>query len=76
MYLYDRGYAVGITGRGWGWDVFPRLWPGAGWLTIGDSGMVARDFFEADGGGAHPDFTRFRLKIPYPGLRCAQTRRY
>lgn len=32
--------------------------PGTGWLTIGDSGMVAADFFEADGGASHPDFTK------------------
>lgn len=32
--------------------------PGAGWLTLGDSGIVAKDFFEADGGGTHPDFTK------------------
>ncbi len=31
---------------------------GGGWLTIGDSGMLARDFFEADGGASHPDFTK------------------
>jgi len=31
---------------------------GSGWLSIGDSGMVAKDFFEADGGGSHPDFTQ------------------
>jgi hypothetical protein len=31
---------------------------GAGWLTVGDSGVLAKDFFEADGGGGHPDFAR------------------
>jgi len=31
---------------------------GGGWLTVGDSGMLAADFFEADGGVSHPDFGR------------------
>ncbi len=31
---------------------------GTGWMTVGDTGMVAGDFFEADGGGTHPDFTQ------------------
>ncbi len=29
-----------------------------GWMTVGDSGLIAGDFFEADGGATHPDFTR------------------
>jgi hypothetical protein len=31
---------------------------GGGWLTIGDTGLVASDFFEADGGSGQPDFGR------------------
>lgn len=31
---------------------------GTGWMTLGDVGLHARDFFEADGGGTSPDFTR------------------
>lgn len=32
--------------------------PGAGWMTVSDTGLIAGDFFEADGGGSNPDFTR------------------
>ena len=32
--------------------------PGAGWMTVSDTGLVAADFFEADGGASHPDFTQ------------------
>ncbi len=32
--------------------------PGAGWMTVSDSGLIASDFFEVDGGSSHPDFTR------------------
>jgi hypothetical protein len=31
---------------------------GTGWLTVGDTGLLARDFFEADGGPGQPDFGR------------------
>jgi len=31
---------------------------GGGWMTVSDTGLVASDFFEADGGASHPDFTR------------------
>lgn len=31
---------------------------GTGWMTAGNTGLIAKDFFEADGGGTHPDFTR------------------
>ncbi len=31
---------------------------GTGWLTVGDGGLLASDFFEADGGAGQPDFGR------------------
>lgn len=31
---------------------------GNGWLTISETGLVAADFFEADGGSSHPDFSK------------------
>ncbi len=42
--------------------------PGAGWLTVSDTGLIASDFFEADGGSSHPDFERtFQFGFAFMG---------
>lgn len=51
--LQDEVYLA--TGQGG--PVSPGA-PGVGWMTVSDSGLIASDFFEADGGSTHPDFTR------------------
>ncbi len=48
--LQDEVYVA--TGQG------GAVAPGTGWMTVSDTGLIASDFFEADGGAGHPDFTR------------------
>jgi hypothetical protein len=46
---------------------------GTGWLTIGDTGLLATDFFEADGGATSPDFTRsFQFGYAFMGDYASQ----
>ncbi len=46
--LQDEVYIA--TGKG------GSVTEGTGWMTVSDTGLVAADFFEADGGAGHPDF--------------------
>jgi hypothetical protein len=46
---------------------------GGAWLTVGDTGLLARDFFEADGGPGQPDFGRvFQFGYAFMGDYASQ----